>query len=93
MPRLVDAVEIRNGGKPAFVNEMGEHYAKSYDKIITGGSDSHNDHWDTLTGVEFDHRITSVEELIDSLKQRRHSVFALSRLPDGTYMDTGYHKN
>ena len=87
MPRLVDAVEIRNGGKPAFVNEMAAHYAESYDLTVTGGSDSHNDHWGTLTGVEFDRRITSVNDLTETLKLRQHRVFAMIRQDDGSYLD------
>lgn len=87
LPRHVDAVEIRNGGKPAFVNEMGAAYAKGYDKITTGGSDSHNNHWGTLSGVEFERRISSVTDLIETLKLRQHRVFAMIRQENGEYAD------
>jgi len=88
MPRLVDAVEIRNGGKPAFVNAMAEHYAASYNLIRTGGSDSHHAEWGTLTGVQFDRRMSSLTDLIETLKLGQHKVFAMSRQENGSYTDT-----
>lgn len=77
LPHHVDAVEVINAERADIVNARALAYADSYGLIHSGGSDSHTNHWGKLGGVEVDHRLTSVEDLIETLRQRKHTVFRI----------------
>ena len=74
LPRHVDAVEVVNAPKTEFVNGLAEHYCKAYDLIETGGSDCHSTETTRLSGIELDHPVGSMEELIAALRRREHRV-------------------
>lgn len=79
IPDKEDAVEVINAPKGDFINERAEEYAKAYDKIRTGGSDAHHTQITKMSGIETDHRLESVRDLIDTLKRREHEVFLYER--------------
>lgn len=79
MPAYEDAVEVINAPKGDFINARAEEYAKAYDKVRTAGSDSHNANWSKLAGIETDHRLVDLCDLIETLKSRKHDVFLYER--------------
>lgn len=79
IPEFEDAIEVINAPRSSFINERAEEYAKAYNKIRTGGSDSHDAAWEKMSGIDTDHRAESVEDLIEILKRREHEVFLYER--------------
>lgn len=74
LPRHVDAVEVMNAPKGEFVNGLALHYARAYDLIETGGSDCHSTSASALSGIELEHPVFSIHELIAALRRREHRV-------------------
>ena len=74
LPRYVDAVEVVNAPKGEFINGMALHYARSYDLIETGGSDCHRVGSSPLSGIELEHPVSSLCELILAMRNREHRV-------------------
>ena len=75
LPRLVDAVEVVNAPKPQAENDRAMEYARGYDLTMTAGSDCHGADWTHLAGIETDHRLASMEDLIGTLRRREHRIF------------------
>jgi len=78
-PNYEDAVEIINAPRSDFDNARAGEYARAYDKIFTGGSDAHHTQITKMSGIETDHRIESMSDLIETLKRREHEVFLYER--------------
>ena len=74
LPRQVDAVEVCNAPKTPFCNGLALHYARAYDLTETGGSDCHSVEATALSGIEVNHPVNSMTELISVLKNREHRV-------------------
>jgi len=74
LPRHVDAVEVMNAPKGEFINRMALHYARAYDLIETGGPDCHSTSATALSGIELDHPVSSIQELIAVLRNREHRI-------------------
>lgn len=79
MPPYEDAIEVINAPRDERCNKMAEIYASAYDKVMTAGSDSHNVNWPKLAGIDTDHRLTGMDDLIETLKRREHTVFSYER--------------
>ena len=79
MPDLEDAVEVINAPKGDFINARAEEYARAYNKIRTGGSDSHAVAWPKMSGIDANHRLQSVRDLIETLQYGGYEVFSYER--------------
>ncbi len=79
LPRLVDAVEVMNAPKPQAENDRAMEYARGYDLTMTAGSDCHSIDAKHLAGIETDHRLASMEDLIGTLRRREHRIFRYDR--------------
>lgn len=69
-----EAVEVRNATCDERCNMLGRAYAEAYQKIRTGGSDLHHANQRMLSGMAFDERADSLEELIELIKSGRGEV-------------------
>ena len=79
MPPYEDAVEVINAARDERCNNLGRLYAQAYDKVMTAGSDSHSAGWKTIAGIETDHRLADMNDLLDVLKSRSHTLFQYER--------------
>ena len=79
LPHHVDAVEVINAPKPDFANERAREYARAYGLTMTAGSDCHGAGWQRLAGIETETRLSSMAELIDTLKAGTYSLFRYER--------------
>lgn len=78
-PYCVDAVEIINGGANSICNENAKTYANMYGLTGTGGTDLHRYDQKLMSGVETEKRCSTIEELINEIKERRAKPFSLTR--------------
>lgn len=79
MPPYEDAVEVINAARDDRCNKLAELYASAYDKVMTAGSDAHSTEWKKLAGIETDHRLTGMDDLLSVLKNREHTLFVHNR--------------
>lgn len=68
-PKLVNGVEVFNGGNYEDENRKAYMYAKEYDLMMTGGSDNHH-HDIVFSGIATDKPINSIEDYIRMIKER-----------------------
>ena len=81
-PRHVEAVEVLNASNAdPKMNDLARYYARSYDLLMTAGSDNHfaADFRYDLAGVKFSHRLTSVRDFIDSMRHGEGELFVLAK--------------
>ena len=71
----VQGVEVFNACRTDFCNEMGELYAKKYNKYSLAGSDIHYTNVKVLTGLEFEEKVESIEHFISLVRQNKGKVF------------------
>ena len=77
-PKSVHGVEVDNGCRTAFENEMAAHYAKSYSLIPFAGTDNHIGPLKVrLCGVEFDTPIADEADFVEKVKGGLASIFTL----------------
>lgn len=75
MPHDVDAVEVCNAPKTGFFNDRALEYATAYGLTGTGGSDCHGVDTKVLSGIELDHPVHTMQELIAAIKNKEHRIF------------------
>ena len=71
----VQGVEVYNACRTDFCNEMGELYAKKYNKYHLAGSDIHYTNVKVLTGLEFEEKVQSIEHFISLIRQNKGKIF------------------
>lgn len=74
-PNLCDAVEVYNGCTSAEDNERALWYAKTYKKHMLAGSDTHTANQKTLCGIKVKYPLSSVEELISAIVNKKTKPF------------------
>lgn len=68
-PYLEDAVEVYNTShRDPITDQRAKWYADSYGKIYTSGSDAHSVDKMTGGGISFDHKVNSIEEIIELIR-------------------------
>ena len=69
-----DGVETFNASRDDLCNNLGDFYAKAYDKITIGGSDCHHSNQKLLSGLAFEEKINSEQEFVNALRQRKGTI-------------------
>lgn len=79
-PDYVDAIEVRNCGNPLEQDRRAYEYARELGLPMTGGSDNHNAQAESprLSGISLPFRPKSLFELIDAIRQKKHTVLDLA---------------
>lgn len=68
-PRYVHGVEVINGCRTDFENDMAKHYADSYSLVDFAGTDNHiGGRKARLCGMEFESPITSEADFVEKVK-------------------------
>lgn len=71
----VDAVEVLNAGHEDIYSRQAYEYAKNLGMTMVGGSDIHSiDGEPQISGVALQRRISTVEELIEEIREGRASI-------------------
>ena len=73
-PGLLYGVEVYNGGTPDDRNEFADMWADRYSLNKISGSDYHHPSHLAKGGVDFDNRVTSINELVTELKAGRYRL-------------------
>jgi len=73
-PRHVDAMETINAGNTDFQNSIADYLAEQYKVTKAAGSDKHSDAIKNIAAVELDFRAETLDELIDAMKNNKHTV-------------------
>ena len=81
-PSLVDGFEVFNACNAPDQNKLALSLAKKLGKIMVGGSDRHKaeDYIETPSGIVLENRVSSIHELIDSIKAQKHTVLGIETL-------------
>ena len=75
-PRCVHGVEVINGGRTPFENQMAKLYAQSYGLLEFAGSDNHTaNKRKLLAGLYFDQPIVSEQDFADRVKRQQMRLF------------------
>ena len=69
-----EGVEVFNANRTPLCNRLGKFYAREYGKIEIGGSDLHRADQRVLSGMAFEERLTSEQELIRFLRQGKGEI-------------------
>lgn len=69
-----EGVEVFNANRTPLCNRLGKFYAQEYGKIEIGGSDLHRADQRVLSGMAFEERLTSEQELIRFLRQGKGEI-------------------
>lgn len=80
-PRHVEAVEVINASNSdSKMNELAGYYAESYGLLATAGSDNHfaGAFNRDLAGMKFSHRLTSVDDFIQSMRRGEGEIFTMA---------------
>ena len=77
-PNHIDAVEIINAShkQGTYFNDLAKCYCECLQLTKSAGSDAHGP-MAHLAGLEFDHRLTSVRDYIDSMRDGKGRVFEI----------------
>lgn len=75
-----EGVEAFNAARNALCNDLGAYYAKVHDKIAIGGSDIHHTNQPMLSGMAFDEKVTSIEQLIALLRSGKGRIVCAPNL-------------
>lgn len=68
-PKLVNAIEVFNGGNYDEENRKAFLYAKEYDLPMTGGSDNHH-HDIVYSGIQTEQPLETIHDYIKMIKER-----------------------
>lgn len=81
-PDYVDAIEVRNCGNLIEFDRRALEYARELDLPMTGGSDNHNASITdpSLSGIALPSRVSTLPELIDAIRERKHTVIDIERV-------------
>lgn len=81
-PDYVDAIEVRNCGNLIEFDRRAYEYAVELGLPMTGGSDNHNANLPdpSLSGVTLPFRPRSLSELIEAIREKKHTVLDLDRV-------------
>jgi len=89
-PQYLDGMEVFNGAHThESRNQMAFYWAKEYGLIPTSGSDKHNDDQECCGGIVTDKPITTIEELVQTLKSRNYSLRMLGIGAERDHMTDG----
>jgi PHP domain-containing protein len=72
-----EGVEVFNANRTPLCNRLGKFYAQEYGKIEIGGSDLHRADQRVLSGMAFEERLTSEQELIRFLRQGKGEILEI----------------
>ena len=88
-PYMVDAIEVRNCGNMIEFDRRAYEYALPTGLPMTGGSDNHDAKKEDriLSGIELPFRVHTSSELIDAIRQGKHTVIDLQRALDTPLTD------
>ena len=77
-PKYIHAVEVFNSCNQGIPNELAEIYANAYHLHKSAGSDNHiADEIDTLSGLEFDKPLESIDDFINRMKHCDGECFVI----------------
>lgn len=81
-PDMVDAIEVRNCGNLIEFDRRAYEYAKPTGLPMTGGSDNHDAQKEnaTLSGIELPFRVRTTEELINAIREKKHTVIGIEQV-------------
>lgn len=78
-PGQVHGVEVLNGCRTDFENEMARHYAESYSLLHFAGTDNHIGAGKSLVcGMEFDEPVTSEVDFVEKVKAGLGKTFVIN---------------
>lgn len=80
-PDMVDAIEVRNCGNLIECDRRAYEYAEPLELPMTGGSDNHNAKAKDpiLSGIKLPFRVRALAELIEAIREKKHTVIDLDR--------------
>ena len=76
-PRKVDGVEIYNACRTDFENDRAAEYAENYALLCSAGTDNHVGFRESLGGMEFNEKITSVSDFVLKMKTGKGKIFRM----------------
>ncbi len=76
-PRCIEAVEVINGCRTDFENDMANHYADAYGLLKTAGTDNHQaGNQKKLAGIATERPIESVADFIELIREGKTTIFS-----------------
>ena len=70
----VEGVEVYNACRTDLCNELGEYYAKRYQKLISAGTDIHVFTQKELSGMAFEEKVCSEEHFIKLIREGKGKI-------------------
>lgn len=70
----VEGVEVYNACRTDLCNALGENYATMYNKVRLAGTDIHYTDVKTLSGLEFEEKVQSVEHFISLVRAGKGKI-------------------